>query len=567
MMTVEKRVAYGVGVGVAAFLLVGMLSYFLYQIKNQQAGFELALQQVQLEQEQARIVAGSGEASREQGGTGHEVWRPIQERVKDSVVQVLSQFSEIDICQPFKTPSQYPAYASGFFINAEGELITNAHAIEKAKVVWIHIPSFGKRLIDCEVVSMAPERDLALLRVKKEGLELIRSELGKVPFLELGDSDLIRRADDVMALGYPLSQRSLKSTTGVISGRESNMIQMSAAINPGSSGGPLLNTKGQVIGINTAGVVEAQNVGYIIPVNDLKSVLADMHKEKILHRPVLGILYNNATDALVDYLGNPRPGGCYIVEVVKNSTLAKAGIKRGDMLYEINGYAVDMFGDMNVPWSEDKISIVDFVSRLSLGDKIKLVLYRNGKRMQLTVTFAQFERPSVRRVFPVFETLDYETIGGMVVMPLTLNHIAAMVNRAPGLTAYAELKKQNDQVLVIAHVFQTSYLARMQVMIEGATVNEVNGTPVHSLDDFRLAVKKSADSGVLTMRVSDNIAHISDHVLVVLPYEKILEEEPQLSRDFCYPLSKLAQELLEARKVSEKIEKVPSEKGMVPVAA
>ena len=195
-------------------------------------------------------------------------------------------------------------------------MITNAHVINQSRTVWIQIPSLGRRIIDIEVIGMTPDRDLALCRVKPDGLEVIRSALGSVPFLPLGDSDMVRRSDDVLALGYPLGQQSLKSTTGVVSGREQHMLQISAAINPGSSGGPLLNESGEVVGINSAGVTEAQNVGYAIPVNDLKIVMPDLHKTKLLRKPFLGVLYNNASESLTEYLGNPQPGGCYIVEVV-----------------------------------------------------------------------------------------------------------------------------------------------------------------------------------------------------------------------------------------------------------
>src|SRR5205807_3208889 len=114
----------------------------------------------------------------------------------------------------------------------------------------------------------------------------------------------------VLALGYPLGQQSLKSTNGIVSGREYNMIQISNAINPGSSGGPLLNTRGEVIGINTAGIVDAQNIGYAIAVNDFNIVLPDMKKTRIVRKPFLGVLFNNASAALTEFLGNPVPGGC-----------------------------------------------------------------------------------------------------------------------------------------------------------------------------------------------------------------------------------------------------------------
>ena len=160
---------------------------------------------------------------------------------RDTVVQVFAQIAELDLMQPYKTPTQYGSRGSGFFINEHGHIITNAHVIDQAHAIWIQIPSLGKRLINVIVVGICPERDIALLRVADEDVDYIRSELGYIPYLVLGDSDKVRRSDEVLALGYPLGQESLKSTTGVISGREKNLIQMSAPINPGSSGGPLLN--------------------------------------------------------------------------------------------------------------------------------------------------------------------------------------------------------------------------------------------------------------------------------------------------------------------------------------
>ena len=481
-----------------------------------------------------------------------QIWRPIQEKVKDTVVQVFAQVAAVDLLQPYKSPSLYSASGSGFFINDKGELITNAHVVDQAKL-WIQIPSLGKRIIDVDVVSVSPERDLALLRVRPEGLEIIRKTLGSVPFLPLGDSDSLRRSDEVMALGYPLGQQSLKSTTGVISGHESHLIQMSAAINPGSSGGPLLNTMGEVVGINCAGITEAQNVGYGIPINDLKIVQADMYKSKLLRKPFLGVLFNNATDSLTEYLGNPAPGGCYVVEVVGGSTLDKAGVKRGDMIYEINGHKMDIFGEMSVPWSEDKLSIVDYVSRLSIGEELKLVAYRNGTRKNVAVKFSQAEQPAIRRLHPGYEAIDYEVFGGMVVMQLSLNHIQLLMNAAPGLTKFAELKNQSKKKLVITHIFPNSQLHRSRTLAVGATLNEVNGMQVSTLDDFRGAIKKHAANKFLTVTAADNVARASDDILITLPFDKVIEEEPKLAFDFKYPLSQISRELIRARDASKSL--------------
>lgn len=168
--------------------------------------------------------------------TNAQLWRPLQEKAKDTVVQIFSQIAAIDLLQPYKTPAQGTAYGSGFFINDKGDIITNAHVVDQAKAVWVQIPSLGKRIIDVDIIGINPDRDLALLRVIPQDLQVIKEILGEVHFLPLGDSDIIRRSDDVLALGYPLGQQSLKSTTGVISGHEHHYIQTSAAINPEALG-------------------------------------------------------------------------------------------------------------------------------------------------------------------------------------------------------------------------------------------------------------------------------------------------------------------------------------------
>lgn len=484
-----------------------------------------------------------------------QLWRPVQDKVKDTVVQIFAHMAVTDMLQPYKTPQQGTGSGSGFFINERGEFITNAHVVGQAKGIWIQIPCLGKEIIDAELIGISPERDIALLRVSDEGLEKIRQELGSVPYLPLGDSDYVRRSDEVLALGYPLGQQALKSTTGVISGQEHHMIQMSAPINPGSSGGPLVNIAGEVVGINAAGIVEAQNVGYAIPINDLKIVLNDLYKVKILKKPFLGVLFNNANESLVESLGNPMPGGCYVVDVVKESTLDRAGVKRGDMIYEMNGYPVDIYGEMRVPWSEDKISILDFVSRLSIGQEIKMVVYRNGERKDFAVNFDHGEKLQVTKVYPELEGVDYEVFGGIVVMQLSMNHLHILANQAPGLAKFALVQRQENPVLVITHIFPNSQAYRSRALGIGSTINKVNGQDVHTLAEYRAALKKH-DGRFFTLVVSDNITNVSDEIPIVLPWKKILAEEPKLAHDYKYPVSETAKELLAVERAAQELKEV-----------
>jgi len=545
-----KKLLYTSTASFASLLIVGLL-YLLVQERSKREVMEKNIDQIRIEQSELMKQANLGPHTVEKLIAKSDVWRPVQEQVKDTVVQVFAQIAELDILQPYKTPSQYSATGTAFFINEHGDLITNAHVVSQATAVWIQIPSLGKRIIDVDVLGIAPERDLALLKVRQSGVETICKELGQIPFLMLGDSDVVRRADEVLALGYPLSQQSLKSTTGVVSGRESHLIQTSAPINPGNSGGPLLNANGEVVGVNTAYVPDAQNVGYAIPINDLKIILPDLYKVRILHRPFLGILYNNSTDALVECLGNPKPGGCYITEVVKNSTLDKAGIKQGDMLYTINGYDVDLYGEMKVPWSEDKISIMDYVMRLSIGDDVRLIVYRKGQRKEIVTKVDQINLPAIRKIYPVFEEVDYEVFGGMVVMELTLNHLAQLANKAPGLARYAEIPNQAEPALIVTHIFRTSQLFRVDALREGSTINEVNGEPVRTLADFRQALAKGLNTKFLTLRVSDNVGRISDNIFIALPFDDALAEEPRLAREYRYQLTDTSKQLIASAKISE----------------
>ena len=545
-MSVKNSVA----ISVLVLLVIFFSSFIIYLYKNQ-----LRLE-TQWEQSQQYLFAPVNQSKTsvvETVVTSAQLWRPVQDRVRDTVIQLFAQVSAIDLLEPYKTPQQGTACGSGFFINDQGYLLTNAHVVISAKTVWAQVPSLGKRIIDMEVVGMSPERDLALLRVTQEGRELISKELGGIPYLPLGDSDPVRRSDDVLALGYPLGQQSFKSTTGIISGHEHHLIQISAPINPGSSGGPLLNVKGEVIGINSSGVTEAQNVGYAIPINVAKSVLSDLHEVKILRKPFLGVRYNNSTEALTKFLGNPPPGGCYVIETVKGSPLEKAGIMRGDMIYEINGHSVDMYGDMSVPWSEDKISIVDYPLRLSIGDTIAISVFRKGQKKTFSVTFGLAEPQAIRRVYPGYEAIDYEIFGGMVVQELNVNHIRLLADHAIGLIKYGELKYQSDPVLIITHVFPDSQLYRGRNMPVGATINEINGKKVKTLGELREAFKDGATKEYLTISADDNVTRAAETIFVVLAMNKIIEEEPRLARDYRYQLSETSKEVLRLAHVNKAV--------------
>jgi serine protease Do len=358
--------------------------------------------------------------------------------------------------------------------------------------------------------------------------------LGKIPYLTLGNSDLVRRGDEVMALGYPLGQQSLKSTTGVISGRESGMIQMSAAINPGNSGGPSINTQGEVVGINTSMIQNAQNIGYIIQINDLKVFLNELRSERLVRKPYLGILQSIATEDLTKSLGNPLPGGVYIVEVLADSPL-KGKLESGDMIYEINGLKVDLYGDMMVSWSEDKISTAEYVARLTPGQKVSFVAYRKGTRKTFSCNFERKKLAPIRQMFAGYEPIEYELFGGLVVMPLVLNHIPLLLNVSSSLAKFVEDRNQTEPVLVVTHVMPNSPAQRCRLLLVGSTLKNVDGKKVTTIAELQDAIAQAGD--IIKVQTTDN-------AMIAITKKDILDNEVRLARTYAYEISKGVKELM-----------------------
>lgn len=536
------RLQYILGTIIA--LLIAVLGYFAYvhitRVREHDTALELIKKELMTVQQVQQLPCRPL-------GDDVKSWGTVQTELKDTVVQVFSEVAEFNWLEPYKSPAQYQASGSGFFINDQGEIITNAHVVDQAKGLTIQIPSFGKKRFDVTLIGVSPERDLAIVKLLPEDLDDIKASLKKLPFVTLGNSDQVHRSDQIMALGYPLGQQSLKSTTGVVSGRETlsgqQMIQISAPINPGSSGGPSINCFGQVIGVNSAGIPGAQNVGYIIPSNEVALFIKQIKQIpaqaccKFLRKPYLGVLYNAASETLTDFLGNPQPGGMYVAGTVTGSSLEKAGVKAGDMIYEIDGHHVDVFGEMNVPWSEDKISVGDYVSRLMINDKVNLKVYRKGKPLNLTLRFKECELAPVRVKYPAYEKIDYEIFGGLIFMELALNHVPLLVSNAPELTKYIQTAHQQEGTLIITHMFPASGASRSRTVAAGRIIKEVNGVKIKDLSQFREALKKSLETKFLTLKTPED-------VLIVMPLEDILVDEQKLSRDYYYSITPFTKEFI-----------------------
>lgn len=308
-------------------------------------------------------------------------------------VNVISQGLERDSFFGFAQPVERESAGTGFIISDSGYIVTNRHVVPAGATAVTITLSDGTELTDVDIIGRTPSSDpldIAFLKIKDaKGKELKP--------VKIGDSSKIQVGDKVIAIGNALGQFQNTVTAGIISGYgrsvqagESdgssvetlqNLLQTDASINQGNSGGPLVNTSGEVIGVNTAvagGM--AENIGFAIPSNDIQGLVKSVLEKGKVERPYLGIRYIALTD---DYayqynLGVKR--GAYIApgtrgrSILPNSPAEKAGLKEKDIITKINGTDVN-----------EKNSLTSLIGRQSVGDEVKLTIVRDGKEQEVTV--------------------------------------------------------------------------------------------------------------------------------------------------------------------------------------
>lgn len=270
------------------------------------------------------------------------------------------------------SPQYETGIGTGFIITADGYILTNQHVIENAESITVQLNGKTEEM-PARVIGKDRDLDLAVLKIEGSGF----------PVLKLGDSDLMRVGEWVVAIGQPYGLDHTV-TTGVISAKGrpiniedrsyKNLIQTDAAINPGNSGGPLLNLNGEVIAINTAVNVTAQGIGFAIPADTVREVLDDLLQGNDIIRPFLGVSMRDINEEIRQQLslGN-ETRGILVVEVVKGTAAEKAGIKAMDIITDIDGEKIS---------SAEQLQ--DIVSGHEVGDKINLNILRNGKALSFT---------------------------------------------------------------------------------------------------------------------------------------------------------------------------------------
>jgi S1-C subfamily serine protease len=348
--------------------------------------------------QQSAVSGKAGAAGLAKGLTAREIYK----RDAPGVVNVKAQIVQ-RVASPFDlTPQEQrgEATGSGFVVDSNGDILTNAHVIEGASRVTVQFED--NKTTDAKVVGKDTSTDLALLRVDPKNLQLHP--------LALGDSSSVQVGDPTIAIGNPFGlDRTL--TTGVVSALQrridapngfsiDHVIQTDAAINPGNSGGPLLDAAGRVIGINsqiaTGGAGNGNvGIGFAVPINTAKRVVPQLKSSGTVQRAYLGIT-GLSIDRSLSRLNLNVSRGVLVQSVAPGSPAAKAGIKGGDTQANLDGSNIALGGDVlrkidgrNIKAMDDVITVVDAKKP---GDTVTLEYLRNGKSQTATLKLTQ--RPS-----------------------------------------------------------------------------------------------------------------------------------------------------------------------------
>ncbi len=359
---------------------------------------------------------------------------------------------------------------SGFIVSADGVILTNAHVVDDADEVSVKLTD--KREFTAKVLGVDKTTDIAVLKIQASGL----------PYVKVGDPKTTKVGEWVVAIGQPFGFENTV-TSGIVSAKSRSLpgdsyvpfIQTDAAVNPGNSGGPLFNLKGEVIGVNSQIFSRSggfQGLAFAVPIDVAMQVKDEIQKSGKVSHGRLGVAVQEVNQALAQNFGMKSPAGALVASVEKGSPGAKAGLEPGDVIVKLDSKEISRSSDLP-----------PMISSLKPGTKVTLEVWRNGASKELTATVGTLNDKTAS------VTPDKESIGkgklGVAVRPLT-----------------NEEKRDNeiDHGLVVQDVTGAAERAGVR---PGDVIVAVNNTPVKSVDELRNLIDKSGKTVALLVQRND----------------------------------------------------------------
>ncbi|MCB0319561.1 MAG: Do family serine endopeptidase [Bdellovibrionales bacterium] len=391
-----------------------------------------------------------------------------------------------DALPPFLRPGPHRpmrSLGSGFFISKEGYIVTNNHVVDGADTIIVRV-SDSKTEYKAELIGADPKTDIALIKIDPPA---------KFVTLPLGNSDELQLGEWVLAVGNQF-QLGQTFTVGVVSakarkvptansGPYDQFIQTDASINPGSSGGPLINARGQVVGINTAifspgrqqfGSGSGFNIGigFSVPVNLAKSVLLQLKKSGRVTRGLLGVIIQAVSPEIKEALGLKVAKGALVADVLDDTPASEVGFKREDVIIDFDGKEVEDHDDLPL-----------MVANTRVGTRVKVTVVRSGKNVVLTPTIGELsDAPRKRNEFKLVPDAM-----GLIVEEMTSQYAHSLGLSGP-------------HGVVVAQVEANSRAEKAGVL-RGDVIEELDRQPIRDVDAYDRVVKKIEANKVVLILV------------------------------------------------------------------
>ncbi len=405
------------------------------------------------------------------------------------IVRILSQSIAYDWKSPFNKSINIDSIGTGFFID-KNYIVTCNHVIENSVKIYITIPSLGKEKYEAELISCCPNMDIALIKT---------TNYNSSDFLELDDSDKVSATNKVFAIGYPLGLDNAKYSSGIISGIQDYFFQTDAPINEGNSGGPLINENNKVIGINSAKIPKSEGMGFSIPINFFKHMKDLMMKDKVIRKCTLLCEFNNIEQNLWNYCTDNKINknyntGYYIKKCYEDSSLfLKYDIRNGDILLEIDGYKLDNFGEMIVPWNKEKININNLLKRYNINEIINIKFWSTNQKKIINIDYKLDYVYPVNISLPNIEKIDYFIFGGLVIMNFCLNHLKEYDGYYKNMFEFNPIEFRKKPKVIISQILSGSTIKKDEIISDGDLITSINDEKIENLNDILNVIETTFD--------------------------------------------------------------------------
>ncbi len=391
---------------------------------------------------------------------------PFEGRERDPFEEFFRRFFGDEPPREFRRQGQ----GSGFIISPDGFIVTNNHVVGRATEIKVVLAD--KKEYKAELIGTDERTDLALLKIEPDD---------SLPIAELGDSDVLRVGDWVLAIGNPFGFGHTV-TSGIVSakgrvigaGPYDDFIQTDASINPGNSGGPLFNLDGEVVGINTAIVPTGQGIGFSIPANMARNVIDQLRESGMVERGFLGVVIQDVTPELARQFDLEEPKGVLVSDVGEGGPAEEAGLQSGDVILEFDGKSV-----------EDRRDLARMVAGTEAGKMVRLKILRDSATQEVKVKLSRLEEEE-----RVASSEDVKETLGLTVQNLT-----------PELAERLDVPPRSG--VLVSSVEPGSSAARAGIR-RGDLILEVNRRQVQDVEGFTRALSQDKEDHLVLIQRGGN---------------------------------------------------------------